>query len=265
MRLYVLTLLVILNISVFAQNFPKYSVGASIHGMVTNAMNFSSSNEIVTGNQTYSQYNDSVNSNKSYRTSFGATLWGHMLINKVWSMQAGIGYIDVGYQRNQTNIQYLDPLFPGIGSKGKVLEKSNTNKIVDYNYRYQYLTIPIMFNHDVYASKDFFYKLSLTGGAALNVLVHHDIQAKLYEFVVEGKDVYNLDSTGCEGRRLALSMMLGAKSEYRYDKKTIIYIMPVFGVYPISVTHTHINSFPYYFQLNVGVQYAFNLSEERSR
>jgi len=255
----------ITNTSVFSQNFTKYSIGATISGVVTNTMDFSSSNKIVKGNQTFSQYNDSVSSYKSYRTSIGATLWAHMLINKVWSVQAGIGYIDVGFQRNQTNIQYLDPLFPGIGSKGRLLEKSNSSKSIDYNYRYQYLTIPILFNYDVYASKDFFYKLSITGGVGLNFLMHHDIKANLYQFVVEGKDVYNLDSTGYEGRRLALSMMLGAKGEYRMDKKTIFYIMPVFGLYPIPVTKTEISTLPYYLQLNIGIQYAFDFAEEKKR
>lgn len=249
-----------------AQSFSKFSIGGSVHGLFTGAINTSNSSQIVAGSQTYEQYADSVQSYESMRFSVGATLWAHAFINKRWAFQGGLGYIDMGFQRTQHHIQYLDPLFPGIG-QGKVLEKSGGSgeKVATYNYRYQYLQVPLFMQYEVYNSKDFFYKVSVCGGIGLNFLLNHQITAKLDNFVVEGESVFHLDSTGYEGKAVTFSAMLGAKGEYRMDKKTIVYIMPVLGICPVSVTKTPIQSYPYYFQLNVGVQYAFSLEDERRK
>lgn len=249
-----------------SQSFPRLSYGGSVHGMLTGSFNGSSSGRLINGSQTYSFYADSVSAHESSRTSLGASVWVHQFLSRKWGIQTGLSYVDVGHNRTQSNIQYMDPLYPGIG-KGKLLELSSGSgeKKIVYSYRYRYLQIPVLAHYELFSSKDFYYKVSMSAGLGVNVLLQHQITAKLEQFVVDGNQTFQLDSSGFKARTLTFNAMLGMRGEYRFDKKTIVYLMPVFSIYPISVSSNEFTARPYYLQFNLGVQYAFSLSDERRR
>lgn len=266
MRLCLFFILLFQILTTCAQSFTRFSISGSVHGSVTGSINTSSSNQIVSGNQTYAAYVDSANAFESPRLSFGAAVWGHKFITKRWGVQVGLAYEDVGFNRKQSNIQYLDPLYPGMG-KGKLLELSSGSgeKSVIYSYRYQYIQLPVLVHYEVFSSKDFYYKISLTGGMGFNLLLNHQMTATLDQFVVDGESRFQFDSTGYNARFFTMNFMIGARSEYRFDKKTIVYAMPILGLYPISVSSGALHSYPYYFQVILGVQYALTFSDDRGR
>lgn len=256
-------LISVLISSAYAQNqdFKKsvnYSWGFNAHATLTGAINTSSSNDLVRSGYplTFKNYADSTRRHESNRITLGATVWGEYQVNKKIKLQLGMSYIDLGFRRTQNNIQFRDPLFPGIG-EGYVTDNSQGfgTKIVEYDYRYQYLQIPMMFNYHLHQTRDFIYNFYWGAGIAPQILLDHRITANLYHFTVDGETRFNLDSTGYEGRRLGLSLLLTAKGEYKVDKKTRAFVQPVFGISPFSASRTRIQSYPYYLQINVGILY----------
>lgn len=239
----------------------NYSWGFSGHVTLGSANNSSSSNDPVRAGYplTFKNYADSTNRRETMRISLGGTLWGFYQVNKQIKLQLGISYIDIGFRRTQENIQFQDPLFPGIGP-GYVADNSQGSgtKSAEYNYRYQYLQIPIMVNYHLHQTRDFMYNFYIGGGIATNILLDHRISADLYHFTVDGETRFNLDSTGYEARRLGLNILVTAKGEYKFDKNTLFFVQPVFGISPISVSKTRIDSYPYYIQVNAGFIYTFH-------
>lgn len=239
---------------VFAQSKTKWSLGFSVNPTICNTINTASSNDFVGNtNVTYKEYNDSANGKQSYRFNFGATAWFNYSLNQKWDLQTGIGYAEMGFQRNQTNIQFGEKLYPGVGS-GKLEEKTSSVRSIDYNYRFQYLHIPVLFNYRFRKSADYKFTFSYTLGAAFDILLKHKITANLLDdFVINDVKTFSIDSTGYNARVLAFNFILGGRIDYKIDKKISIMIQPVLGFYPISITSTPISVYPIYFSINTGL------------
>jgi hypothetical protein len=248
-----------ITLTVTAQSFKDLTFGVSLNPTLTYGINRSSSNERLRNNPnlTYKQYADSVREFETYKISVGLTGWVYYPLNVKWNIQAGLGYSEVGFTRRQENIKIGDKLFPGIGT-GVLLESSNTTKNIDYAFRYQYLSIPVLFNYYGKRSRDFSWSYYLTGGAAINMLVKSQVRAKLDNFYVEGKNIYSLDSTGYEGRRVAVNLFVGGKAEYRVDHQFSLFVQPLVTFFPLSVSKTVMKSNPIGVQVNCGVTFNLN-------
>ncbi|AMS26082.1 hypothetical protein AEM51_02700 [Bacteroidetes bacterium UKL13-3] len=240
-----------------AQSRDKLFFSASVNPTITMAFNSSSSSKL-TGSyppQTLTQYQDSIASSESYKLSVGATVWVNYMLNQRWTVQAGLGYSEVGFSRQQKSIQFNDKLFPGIGANGKLIEFSNTEKNIDYRMRYQYITLPILFNYYGKRSGDFKWTYYFTAGIGLNMLVKHEMKAVLDQFVVEGQKVFHIDSTGYEGRTFATNLFIGGRTDYKIDKSLSVFVQPLLTVFPMSVSKTDMKSYPIGLQVNLGVSY----------
>jgi hypothetical protein len=255
-------LALILAGSVSAQTFQDITFGISINPTITFPINGTSSNAPLNSyaTQTYKEYADSIKSFESYKVSVGLTAWVFYNLNLRWSVQAGLGYSEVGFTRSQDNIRIGDKLYPGMGT-GVLLENSNSVKNIDYVFRYQYVTVPILFNYFGKRSRDFKWSYYFTTGAALNVLAKNEIRAKLKNFYVEGENEYKFDSTGYEGRRVAVTIFLGGKLEYKLDKQYTFFAQPMITAFPMSVSKTEMKSFPIGLQVNCGVVLNLNGKE----
>lgn len=237
----------------YAQTKSKWNIAASINPTFSYSINTSSSNQPVQGsNLTYQQYNDSVRSHESYRFNFGFTAWFNYSLNQKWDLQAGLGYSDIGFQRQQRDIKFKDRLYPGIGN-GTLMEFSNNVKNIDYNYHYQYLHIPVLFNHRMGKSHDYKFIFSYSLGATLDVLLKHRMTASLDNFYVDNENHFSFDSTGYGARPIALSLTAGARVDYKIDKKLTLMVQPLIGIYPVSVAPGPINVYPFYFMINTGL------------
>jgi hypothetical protein len=257
----VLLLSVVCSNHLLAQSKTKLSIGASISPTTTGSLNTSSSDAIVSNTgQTYTKYNDSISNKETYRVSYGASVWILYAISKNIDLQTGLTYLDVGFQRQLSNLKYLDRTYPGIGTgeySGIVIDKSNVKKSIDLNYRYQYLQIPILANFDLKRTRDLKFEFDMNAGIGLNFLLNHELQAKMVDsYKIEGKDEYNFDSTGYSPRKFALNVMVGGTMKYKYEKNIYLFAQPIIGFYPLSVSAGEISSYPYYFSLNLGLIYS---------
>ncbi len=254
----------VVSVVVWGQSRNKLYFSASLNPVVSMAINTSSSDKLTgsTPPQTIAQYQDSVRSFESYKLSLGATVWVNYAFNSKWSIQTGIGYSEIGFTRKQENIQFNDKLFPGIGSKGKLLENSNSEKNIDYRFRYQYITVPVLFNYYAKRSSDFKWTYYFTGGLGLNVLVNHEMKAVLDQFVMEGEDVFHIDSTGYEGRLFTVNIFAGGRIDYKIDKNLSVFAQPMLTLFPMSVSKTDIQSYPIGLQVNLGVSYVLDRTKD---
>jgi hypothetical protein len=259
MKNTLLILLLCIGQILFGQSLQKIKVGGSIHGNYAMSINGSSSNQalnIYTPN-TFSQYADSVNKMETGRLTFGISAMGTYAFNKNWELMAGLSYINIGFQRQQRNIGFGDRLHPGIGN-GKVTEFSNTEKEVDYHYRYQYIQIPILFNYQLYKSTDFTKNVKLSMGLSPAILINHDIKANLRQFVVDNEERFVIDSTGYEGSILGLTLNGGLYVDYKIDKLKVLYVQPMLSFSPFSVSSSPISANPLFIQLHVGLLFSFD-------
>jgi len=266
MRIF--SLIIIANLIIaheaLSQSYIKYAIGASVSGSLSQCMQSGSTTSTTNGVQSWERYLDSTSSNNGTQKSLGINIWGQMLFGRKWILQGGLGYFQTGFTRVQDNIQYLDLLYPGIG-QGKLMEKSGGSgtKSILYDYQFRYIQIPMLIHYEVFHSRDYTIRTYLTAGVTPGILIQHHINATLINFVVEGKDSYSIDSSGYNARSITLSTQLGAKVEYKYDKKTLLYAMPIIGINPISITSGSADIYPYYLQLQLGVTYAWGKTEEK--
>lgn len=254
-----LSALVLFSVCVSAQSRSKISWSASINPSITLPLNFSSSQDKVSGNpfQTYQQYADSVRTFETFKLSLGGTVWMNYLINQKWTLQTGIGFNETGFTRQQKNIKVLDKVFPGVGT-GMVLDKSNVERSIDYKFRYQYITVPVLFNYYGKRSGDFKWTYYFSTGVGFNYLLKHEIKAVLNDFVMDGENKFHLDSTGYEGRKFAVNLFVGARIEYKVDKTVTVFGQPLLTIYPVSISKTSMHVYPFGLTMNCGVIYSFD-------
>jgi hypothetical protein len=244
-----------ISLSAIAQTRSRVSFGLSVNPFYTWSIHSSESEEKIAGTTTsYKTYSDSVSKIQSSYLSFGATGWVNYFLNQDWSLQIGVGYADIGFMRLQDNIQYLDKLYPGIGT-GKVIEKSTSQKSIEYQYRFRYLQIPLLANYTFKAGRNFNTTYSLTGGLLCNVLLNHRLKANLVNWVMDGERTFYFDSTGYAARPMNMQLMLGARTDIRIDKQWVFMIQPFFSLSLFSVTSAPLFVTPYQLGANIGLVY----------
>ncbi|MFN5884503.1 MAG: outer membrane beta-barrel protein [Bacteroidota bacterium] len=259
MKFYLLITIISLSLFSQAQSRIKMSAGFSIAPMICGSFTGSNASAIAPGfnNKTYAQVADSFGRDETYRISYGFHAWFNYMLGSKWSIQTGLGYTDVGFQRIQDNPKFKDKIHPGIG-RGLIEDLTDNTKSIAYDYRYQYLQIPVMFNYFVHKTSDYKWLFHATAGVGLNLLLSHKITANLKNFYIDNNQTFDIDSTGYEGSAFTLNTIVGFKAEYRYEKKISLFIQPLLGIYPISVSQTEMTVRPYFFGIYLGASYALN-------
>lgn len=259
----VLLVLVIVLCSKFisAQISTKWGFGASLNPMMTGALNYSSSNEMMDTIQNYKMYCDSISTKENWHTTIGISGFVTYQFSKKLKIQTGITYLNVGHQRPLKNLQYSNKTYNGIGSgfnNGVIQEQTNIERNIDLNYRYQYLQIPVLFNYHIKRSGDFLINYSLTAGFGIDILLNHDIHAVLGEgFTIDDIKEFFIDSTGFKANPIAINFMLGSTIGYKISKKIDFLFQPMIGFFPMSVSSNQIKALPWYVSANVGFVYSF--------
>ncbi len=188
---FLLFLLLSTPILTFAQtqedSYFSVTVGGGLAGAYTSSE--STNLAVYKMSQNYKQYNDSVQPFQTTRINYSATLWYHHIINSELTLQTGLGYVDMGWRREQNNLNQGDFTYPGVGD-GRIIENSNTTKNINYDYRFHYLQIPVWINYLAFKSKDFKTTYSFTGGLTGNVLLKHALTARLDGFTVDSKSKF---------------------------------------------------------------------------
>jgi hypothetical protein len=248
--------LLILPFIVCAQSQEKMQFGVGAHLIYSSAINSSTDNVNVPGKPySYSSYSDSINAYQDGRFTLGLSAQLHYALNKKWSIQTGLTYLDIGFDRKQSSINFKDSTYPGMGT-GRIEELSGSTKSITYSYRFQYLQIPLLVNYIVSQTRDLKFTHRISAGFSVNILLNHDIKAKLDEFVVDGEDVFKFDSTGYSAKGFGFNLLFGYKLDLKGADKQIYYIQPVLGISPISVTTAPLKSNPIFLQLNMGMLFS---------
>lgn len=245
--------------------FPFLSIGQSmddsyysftIGGGLTGASVGSSSQVIYddrpNNSQNYKQFADAIKKNQTARLNFSAHAWFNKSLGFNWTMQAGIGYVDMGFRYQQNKLQDGDYINKNIGD-GKVLDRSNVEKNLNYDYRFHYVDIPVWFNYELYKSKDYKTTYQLTAGVAASILVKHQLTARLDNFTIDGKDKFQVNNTGLDARAFNMQLNAGFKVIHKLDKETTIIVQPMYSIHPISVTNSNLSVNPYSIMLHAGL------------
>lgn len=235
-----------LNVNVQAQSKSKLSYGLGVNLGLGSA---------IVGSDAYKTYSDSVKSSTTAHYNKGIHAWLNYSLGKKADLQIGLGFQQVGFARKQTNLQFKNPTYPGIGV-GFIEDvfSPNSGREITYNYRFNYIQIPVILNTYLGRSGDFKWVYNFSTGITPQILVKHQLVANCSPgFKIDSKDQFKLDSSGFEARRISTSLQIGMNIEYHDTKEKIYFFQPLIGFYPISVTRSTNSSYPFYFALNVGM------------
>jgi hypothetical protein len=254
MRKFLLCTLIFISSTSFGQSIDDSYYSVTIGGGLTGATTNSSSSLIYDDRQnlTYEQFNNDAKNNQMMRLNFSAHAWYNKTLGFNWTIQAGLGYLDMGFRRAQNNLKDGELIHKEIGP-GKILDKTNIEKNINYDYRFHYLDIPVWFNYELYKSKDYKTRYQFTGGVAANVLLKHQLTARLDNFTIDGEDKFQINNTGYEASAFNMQVNLGFKVIHKLDKETTIIVQPIYTIHPMSVTGGQIDVMPYSVMVHAGL------------
>jgi hypothetical protein len=92
-----------------------------------------------------------------------------------------------------------------------------------------------------------------TGGVAANVLIKHQLTARLDNFTIDSEDKFQIDNTGYEASAFSVQLNLGFKILHKLDKETTIIVQPIYSIHPISVANGQIDVMPYSVMVHAGL------------
>ncbi len=249
----------------FAQknSISKFNFYATIGTVFNGSINSSTSSKMTNGSQTFKQYQDSASSKETWRLTFSPQVGIIYLLSKNVDFQFGLGYLILGHQRQLNNLHYKDPTYPGIGSgdgNGVIIENTNAERNIDLNYRYQYLQIPLILNYHLnLRSLSQNFKIALSGGVGVNILMKHDINAILSSgFKIDEKSSFSVDSTGYKASPISANIMIGAMMDYNYSKQIKFVLQPMLGFFPLSVSSQDLEARPWFVNINIGAIYTLD-------
>jgi len=233
--------------TLFAQSKTGFSYGLSVN------LGYGSAS---TTNESYLKYTDTINSSKTSHFNKGAHIWFNYSLGKKYDLQVGLGYEQIGFARQQSNLNFNNYTYPGIGT-GRIEDLSNSEKVITYNYRFNYIQVPIMINTFLGRSNDFKWIYHFTAGLTPQILVNHQLIANCNPgFSVDGEDQFKFDSTGFSARSIAMNLQIGMLIENRVSKNKTYFIQPIIGYYPFSITSSANTANPFFFSVNLGLKLA---------
>lgn len=237
-----------------AQSMNESYYSITVGGGFTGANTSSNSKAMYDDRQnlTYEQFNDQAQKNQTIRLNFSAHAWYNRALGFNWTMQAGLGYVDMGFRREQNKLQDGDYIHKEVG-EGRIWDKSNVEKNLNYDYRFHYLDIPVWFNYELFKSKDYKTMYQITAGVAANILIKHQLTARLDNFTIEGKDKFQVSNTGYDARSFNMQLNLGFRVLHKLDKETTIILQPMYSMHPLSVTNDPFKVNPYGVMLHAGL------------
>lgn len=241
----------LLNISK-AQSASDYTYGISFGPHINGA--------IIKGTS-WDSYLDSSNSSQAIKFGAQANLWFFKSLGKESDLQVGLGFADYGFDRVQKNLAFKALTYPGIGT-GMVEDLSNSEKQINYHYKFQYLQLPVLWNAQLYRAPNFKYRVYFTGGLALNVLLRHRLVAEtITGYSIEGNTKFVLDSSGFKGSPVALQLNGGLKMEYKMENGRFFF-QPLFNFFPLSISSGDRKTYPLGLIVHIGFE--TSLSELKS-
>ena len=244
---FFLCILTAFGTNVLAQSKSKTSFGFGVNGGVGSA---------IIGGNTYQNYMDTTKSKSTMHFNKGIHAWALVSLGKKSDLQVGLGFQQMGFARKQSGLTFKNHTYPGIGV-GFIEDLSNTEKEITYNYRLNYLQIPLQLNTYLGRSGDFKWVYQFSAGITPQILLKHNMVANTNPgFSIDGESQFKIDSSGFTANRIAVNMQVGLTIEYRESKNKLYFIQPLIGIYPAPVTAAPRAAFPIFASLSVGVLFS---------
>ncbi len=211
----------------------------------------------VSGND-WTAYLKRTKSEMQSHFTIQAHVWVKKSIGKKSDVQLGLGYADLAFERLQSNLLFLDSTYKGIGT-GVIPDKSSADKRITYTYHFRNLQVPVIWNALIGHTKDYRYKFYSSAGLVFNVLMAHSLKAETAQgYLIDSQSEFQLDSSGFTPNRLNLNFQIGLKCVYKLDKEKSIFIQPILGYFPFSITSGNTSVNPILLQVNAGIMIPFD-------
>lgn len=217
LKLLCLLVLILLTITGYTQKI-KGSWYVSISPTIGNTINTYTFNP-------GSYYKDSLRKLDRWRSAIGASAIYALELQNKNKLMVGLQFQNFGFTRKRENYKFLDTLHPEIG---QMFDMSQTgSNYINFNYRYQYLTIPVLYSTRISGRSMKSSTIHWMIGGSVATLINHDIRAVLHGFSARGKKVFILNDGNDNPARFNINLQTGFRLENLISgKNTYIFVQP---------------------------------------
>ncbi len=206
-----------------------------------NTFNFSASSELK----------DSLKKQDRWRNAIGASALYGMELNNNSKLLFGLQFNNFGFTRKHENYKFMDVLHPEIGVMNDLSQTGNN--YINFNYRYQYLTIPVLYSIQISGNSKKASKIYWNIGGSVSGLIHHDIRAVLHGFSAYGKNVFKLKDKDDNRGLFNANFNTGFRLENLIDRKnTFIFVQPSLNIPLLNANYGNERHHLYALTLEVG-------------
>jgi len=175
----------------------------------------------------------------------------------------GLQFQNFGFTRKKDNLRFLDTIHPEIGIMNDLSQTGGA--YVDFNYRYAYLAIPILFSQQISSKKKLNTTVHLIYGGSISALMKHDIRAVLHGFSTRGNQkVYTFKNPSENVDRINVNLHAGLRIENMlYNKSTWVFVQPEIFVPTLNANSSNERHHLWAIGLQVGVYYMPQFKDDK--
>lgn len=184
-------------------------------------------------NELPAEKKDSIRKAGTIRTALGFSVLISSEYRKNKRLYTGLQFQNFGFSRIRENLKFLDTIDPRIGIVNDLSQTGGA--YVNFQYRYKYLAIPLLFSDLISDPKKKETRLHILYGTSVSALLSHDIRAVLHGFSTRGGvKEHILDNSRDEPGRFNMNLHGGFRIETRISGESIYgfaqpeIILPVF-------------------------------------
>ena len=197
-----------------------------------------------------SQYKDSIARTDKWKASVGFSAMVGIPAGEKNRIFVGLQFQNYGFTRRKEPIRFLDTIHPDIGVRNDLAQTGSD--YVDFNYRYQYLSIPFLFSSQLSGKKLKSVTLHALFGGSLSARVNHDIRAVLHGFsMADNQKVFRLEDKSAQPALFNGNLHFALRLENKiYGKHTYVFAQPTIYL-PLLVANYGVERYHLY---SVGVE-----------
>jgi uncharacterized membrane protein len=175
----------------------------------------------------------------------------------------GLQFQNFGFTRKKDNLRFLDTIHPEIGIMNDLSQTGGA--YVDFNYRYNYLAIPLLFSKQISSKKKTSTIVHFIYGGSLSALIKHDIRAVLHGFSTRGNQkVYTFKNPAENVDRINVNLQAGLRIETMlYNKSTWVFVQPEIFIPTLNANSSNERHRLWALGLQVGVYYVPQFKEDK--
>jgi hypothetical protein len=213
-------------------------------------------NRLITYKGNYSKlFKDSIKKADHSRDAISAAFMVSTKFKSNSRFYIGLQFQNFGFARKKDNLRFLDTIHPEIGIMNDLSQTGGA--YVDFNYRYAYLAVPILFSQQISSKKKPNTTVHLIYGGSIAALIKHDIRAVLHGFSTRGNQkVYTFKNPSENVDRINVNLHGGLRIENMlYNKSTWVFVQPELFVPTLNANSSNERHHLWAIGLQVGIYY----------